>query len=63
LKEFPVQTGDFDESKISQNIAWMDWVLQAQTKLTSEQMQGFLLLVYGARDLHIIISTPIFSFH
>jgi hypothetical protein len=48
LKEFPVQTGDFDESKISENIAWMDWVLQKQTKLTSEQMQDFLLLVYGA---------------
>lgn len=43
-----MQTGDYDESKIAQNIAWMDWVLQIQTKLTSEQVQGFLILVYGA---------------
>jgi hypothetical protein len=52
-----VQTGDYDESKISENIAWMDWVLQTQTNLTSEQIQDVLLLVYGA--LHSPFQLPL----
>ena len=45
--EWPLQTMDFDQSTIQDNINWLENVLRKQMGLTEDVIKDFVMIVYG----------------